>query len=95
MKNFLKFLLIKELPSDSLAGLNFTLFGLGDSGYAKFNATARKLYQRLIQLGAKEFYPRGLGRIIDIFKLIFKVMINMNLVIILNLFPGFKNLQKN
>lgn len=63
MKNFWKFLLIKELPSDSLANVQFSVFGLGDSGYAKFNAAARRLYQRLLQLGAKEFHTRGLGRI--------------------------------
>jgi len=61
MKNFWRFLLIKELPSDSLAGINFTVFGMGDSGYVKFNAVARRLYQRVLQLGAKEFHERGLG----------------------------------
>jgi len=61
MRNFWKFLLIKELPSDSLANVQFSIFGLGDSGYSKFNATARRLYQRLLQLGAKEFHERGLG----------------------------------
>jgi len=61
MKNFWRFLLIKDLPSDSLAGINFTVFGMGDSGYAKFNAVARRLYQRVLQLGAKEFHERGMG----------------------------------
>jgi len=61
MKNFWKFLLIKDLPSDSLENVQFTVFGLGDSGYQKFNAMARKVYQRLLQLGAKEFHERGLG----------------------------------
>ena len=63
MKNFWKFLLIKELPSDSLSKVQFSVFGLGDSGYSKFNATARRLYQRLLQLGAKEFHERGLGKL--------------------------------
>ena len=57
-----KFLLIKDLPQDSLSNLNFSIFGLGDSAYPKFNAMARKVYQRLLQLGASEFYTRGLGK---------------------------------
>ena len=61
MKNSWKFLLIKELPNDALEQVNFTIFGLGDSSYSKFNSSARKLYQRLIQLSAKEIYKRGLG----------------------------------
>lgn len=34
--------------------MSFAVFGLGDSGYAKYNATARKLHARLLQLGAAE-----------------------------------------
>ena len=56
-----KFLLRKDLASKSLGKTNFTIFGLGDSAYSSFNAMARKLYQRLLQLGANEFHPRGLG----------------------------------
>ena len=36
MKKFWRFLLRKTLPSDSLANLQYALFGLGDSSYAKF-----------------------------------------------------------
>lgn len=45
---------IRGLPPDSLDGMRFAVFGLGDSGYAKYNAAARKLHARLLQLGAKE-----------------------------------------
>lgn len=45
----------------TLERLNFTIFGLGDSSYPLYNATARKLWERLIQLGARSFCPRGLG----------------------------------
>lgn len=45
--------------------MRFAVFGLGDSGYAKYNATARKLHARLLQLGAVELVgpsPRpGIG----------------------------------
>lgn len=61
MKQFWKFLLLKDLPSDVLNDVNFTIFGLGDKIYPLFNAMARKLYNRLIQLGAKCFFEKGLG----------------------------------
>lgn len=61
MKFFWKFLLQRNLPRDSLSGLSYGVFGLGDSGYDKFNAAARKLNSRLKQLGAKEFISIGLG----------------------------------
>lgn len=61
MKTFWEFLLMEELPGDALSGLKFSLFGFGDSSYAKYNAMARKLYQRLLQLGAVSAIERGLG----------------------------------
>lgn len=61
MNLFWKFLLRKSLPSNSLDGVRFAVFGLGDSGYDKFNAAARRLNSRLKQLGAAEFIPIGLG----------------------------------
>ena len=56
-----KFLLRKDLQKDSLKSLKYTIFGLGDSSYDIFNAMARKLDQRLKQLGAVRFHKRGLG----------------------------------
>ena len=44
MINFWKFLLRRSLPSDSLSTLNIAIFGLGDSSYEKFNASARYTY---------------------------------------------------
>ena len=61
MKRFWQFLLRKDLPSNSLNNISISVFGLGDSGYPLYNAAARKLYQRLLQLGANILYPRGLG----------------------------------
>ena len=56
-----KILLRKKLPPGCLGSLKFTIFGLGDSSYPKFNWAARKLHKRLAQLGASEFYPSGEG----------------------------------
>ncbi|RKP36253.1 hypothetical protein BJ085DRAFT_41124 [Dimargaris cristalligena] len=61
MKSFWKFLLRKSHSSSALQNLQFTIFGLGDSSYSKFNFPGRKLYRRLLQLGANCIYPRGEG----------------------------------
>ncbi|KAJ3329479.1 NADPH-dependent diflavin oxidoreductase 1 [Blyttiomyces sp. JEL0837] len=61
MKRFWKFLLRKALPADSLSGMNYAVFGLGDSSYAKFNFPAKKLFKRLAALGGKAILPRGDG----------------------------------
>ncbi|KAK8059549.1 riboflavin synthase domain-like protein [Apiospora saccharicola] len=49
----------KNLPPTCLSRVNFTTFGLGDSSYTEYNWAAKKLYVRLKQLGANEFFPRG------------------------------------
>ncbi|KAI9142100.1 hypothetical protein BKA69DRAFT_1070073 [Paraphysoderma sedebokerense] len=61
MKKFWRLLLRKNLPGNILSHLEYTIFGLGDSSYEKFNFPARKLHKRLSQLGARQFYPRGEG----------------------------------
>ncbi|RIA87746.1 hypothetical protein C1645_713689 [Glomus cerebriforme] len=61
MKKFWKFLLRKNLPNDILNQMKFTVFGLGDSSYIRYNWPAKKLYKRLLQLGAQSIYPRGDG----------------------------------
>lgn len=61
MASFWQFLLRKSLPADSLEGVSVAVFGLGDSGYEKYNAAARRLWRRLKQLGASELIPLGLG----------------------------------
>ncbi|KAJ5177018.1 NADPH-dependent diflavin oxidoreductase 1 [Penicillium canariense] len=58
-RTFWKSLLRKKLPPTYLNGVNFATFGLGDSSYPKFNWAARKLYKRLLQLGANDIYPTG------------------------------------
>ncbi|EFC43919.1 predicted protein [Naegleria gruberi] len=61
MKKFWNFLRRKSLAADSLSSVKFSVFGLGDSGYSKFNFVAKKLHRRLLQLGAQEFHARGLA----------------------------------
>jgi sulfite reductase alpha subunit-like flavoprotein len=39
--------------------MKFASFGLGDTSYPKFNWAHRKLYNRLIQLGAQPVCDRG------------------------------------
>lgn len=51
MRSFWSFLLRRSLGADSLSGANFAIFGLGDSGYAKYNAVAKRLDKRLEMLG--------------------------------------------
>ncbi|MCJ1400053.1 NAPDH-dependent diflavin reductase [Xylographa trunciseda] len=60
-RRFWSILLRKKLPPTYLLKANFTVFGLGDSSYPKYNFAAHKLQRRLIQLGAEEFFPRGEG----------------------------------
>ncbi|KAJ2492443.1 NAPDH-dependent diflavin reductase [Coemansia sp. RSA 2050] len=61
MKRFWRFLLRKSLPHDALSGMEFAVFGLGDSSYQKFNFPAKRLYRRLQQLGAHALVRRGDG----------------------------------
>ncbi|CAG5115516.1 unnamed protein product [Candidula unifasciata] len=61
MKMFWKFLLRKDLPSNSLCQLHFAVLGLGDSSYQKFNVVAKRLQKRLEQLGGHSIFPLGLA----------------------------------
>lgn len=61
MKRFWMFMLRKDLPTNSLSRLTFAVLGLGDSSYVQFNFVAKKLFRRLIQLGAKPLLPLGLA----------------------------------
>ncbi|KAJ3695153.1 hypothetical protein LUZ60_000530 [Juncus effusus] len=61
MKVFWRFLLQRNLSNDWLKGLHYAVFGLGDSGYQKYNFAAKKLDKRLQDLGAKLIIEKGLG----------------------------------
>lgn len=39
----------------------FAVLGLGDSSYVKFNFAAKRLCNRLLQLGGQKIVPLGLG----------------------------------
>lgn len=41
MRGFWRFLMRKSLLPDSLAAVQFAVFGLGDSGYPNYNVRAR------------------------------------------------------
>lgn len=50
-----------RLSRNSLAGVNVAVFGLGDRSYQKFNAAARRLATRIVDIGASLVVPLGLG----------------------------------
>lgn len=52
MKNFYNFMRRRDLPKDCLSNLNYTVYGLGDSSYAKFNYVSKILFKRLQNCGA-------------------------------------------
>ncbi|MCJ1389062.1 NAPDH-dependent diflavin reductase [Xylographa bjoerkii] len=60
-RRFWTILLRKKLPPTYLHDAHFTVFGLGDSSYPKYNFAARKMQRRLIQLGAEELFSQGEG----------------------------------
>ncbi|CED85372.1 NADP-dependent flavoprotein reductase [Phaffia rhodozyma] len=47
-------LMRKDLPEDVLDEVRFSVFGLGDSGYERFNWAGKILRRRLLALGAEE-----------------------------------------
>ncbi|KAI8109164.1 hypothetical protein M9435_005578 [Picochlorum sp. BPE23] len=59
--SFWKFLRKKSLGPDSLRGVSCAVFGLGDSGYPKYNYSAKLVHKRLQTLGATPMVPLGLG----------------------------------
>ncbi|KAL4458060.1 hypothetical protein ABPG75_012925 [Micractinium tetrahymenae] len=61
MRQLWRLLLRKSLPPDLLAGVRAAVFGLGDSGYPKYNVVSKKLLRRLEALGARMLLPLGLG----------------------------------
>ncbi|KAK1320470.1 NADPH-dependent diflavin oxidoreductase ATR3 [Acorus calamus] len=61
MKVFWRYLLQKNLTRQWLEQVRYAVFGLGDSGYQKYNFAAKKLDKRLKDLGARPVIERGLG----------------------------------
>jgi sulfite reductase alpha subunit-like flavoprotein len=52
---------VARLSRDTLSGVNVAVFGLGDRGYQKFNAAARRLATRIVDIGARMVVPLALG----------------------------------
>ncbi|PVH38074.1 hypothetical protein PAHAL_5G170000 [Panicum hallii] len=61
MKGFWRDMLRKDLGAQWLEGVRHAVFGLGDSGYQKYNFAAKKLDRRLSHLGAERVVEIGLG----------------------------------
>lgn len=61
MKKFWRYLLLKKHSEDFLSKLNFVVFGLGDSSYPQFCFVSKRLYRRLMQLGAINLMDRADG----------------------------------
>ncbi|OCK81097.1 NADPH dependent diflavin oxidoreductase-like protein 1 [Lepidopterella palustris CBS 459.81] len=58
-QTFWKSLRSVRLRPGCLQSVRFASFGLGDTSYLKFNWAHRKLYNRLVQLGAQPICDRG------------------------------------
>ncbi|CAH8441737.1 unnamed protein product [Dicrocoelium dendriticum] len=58
MRIFWRRIMNKNLPVGHALSSNvrFAVLGLGDSSYPKFNIVAKKLYRRLVQLGASPLH---------------------------------------
>lgn len=56
---FWRFLLRSNLQKDVLSDVAYTTFGLGDSSYARYCWSSRKLNKRLKGLGAEELVESG------------------------------------
>ncbi|KAK2972458.1 hypothetical protein RJ640_003884, partial [Escallonia rubra] len=61
MKAFWLYLRRRHLSHQWLRGVQYAVFGLGDSRYPQFNFVAKKLDKRLSDLGAEPIAERGLG----------------------------------
>ncbi|KAI3813494.1 hypothetical protein L1987_18219 [Smallanthus sonchifolius] len=61
MKAFWTFLLQRGLSRQWLEKTRYVVFGLGDSGYQKYNFVAKKLDKRLADLGGTAIIEKGLG----------------------------------
>ncbi|CAM9638850.1 unnamed protein product, partial [Ascophyllum nodosum] len=51
----------QELTSDFLDRLHYTVFGLGNTQYEKYNLVGRTTYENLRKIGAKRMYRYGEG----------------------------------
>lgn len=57
--NFVRWIKRKTHSSDLLNNVYYTILGLGDSNYSKFQYIPRQLDEYLTKLGAGKFYPKS------------------------------------
>ena len=60
-RTFYSTIMRRSLPPTLLSHTHFSLFALGDSSYPIYNAAGRRVYQRLLELGAVSVCRRGMG----------------------------------
>ena len=56
---FVRWIKRKTHSSDLLDNLHYTILGLGDSNYSRYQYIPRQIDEYLNKLGAKRFYPKG------------------------------------
>lgn len=57
--NFIRWIKRKTHAPDTLTNVDYTILGLGDSNYTKYQFVPRQLDDGLAKIGAKKFYQRG------------------------------------
>lgn len=57
----MKVLLRDKSNPKPFAGMNFTIFGLGDTSYEQFNEMGKVFDESFEQLGGVRLYPMGVG----------------------------------
>jgi sulfite reductase alpha subunit-like flavoprotein len=58
-ENFVRWIKRKTHASDTLSNVSYTVLGLGDSNYTKYQLVPRLVDESLQKIGAKKFYARG------------------------------------
>lgn len=61
IRKFWSFIMRRGLPGDVLSNVKCGVIGLGDSSYLRYNVVGKKLYKRLLQLGAQMLLNICLG----------------------------------
>lgn len=58
-ENFVRWIKRKTLANDTLSNAYYTILGLGDSNYTKYQHVPKMVDEGLSRIGAKKFYQRG------------------------------------
>jgi len=60
-KDFYDWIMDEDREPDSLSNVKFCIFGLGNKTYEHFNAVGRRIFNRMVELGATAVYELGEG----------------------------------